>query len=920
VVPLARQADSDLPGEFRQHATMLELGGIATGVLVSSYDGRPLKVEGSPAHPSSLGGTTAFAQASVRGLYDPDRSRGVLRRQGSEWVATSWDEYAKFAHGLRNRLRTQEGRGLGVLLPSASSPTRARLLARLANVLPEARVYEYESWSRDQEFLGNQLALGRPCRPLWSFDRARVLLCLDGDPCSQIAGLPAYARDLSMARDPERGEPARVHVVESAWSLTGSLAHRRLPLPSSRITAFAMTLDAALTERLDSAQKLGPAQRRPELAWLGASSCSDFLRELVEDLVAHAGRSLVVVGRQQPPGVHALGHRMNFLLGNVGQTIRYLEEPGAERPLHIDSLRELGRELADGRVEALVLLGNNPVYDAPSDLRFAEAMSHARIVVHAGLYRDETAALATWHLPLAHPLEAWGDGRAHDGTLSVAQPIIEPLHGGRSALEILALLIGESPPTGRELVRATHRELLGDETRWRRAVHDGLVRGTGLRELELSLRPLPAFAPELGSELELTFSADCRLYDGRYANLATLQELPDPVTTLAWGNAALVAPETAGRLGVRDGDEVTLSVGGRSLALPVLLVPGQAANSVRVTLGHGRRRAGRVGGLLEAGVPPVGADAGQLRTSSSPFVAQGLTMSPTGRRVDLATITPLLADDRLGREATRLRAPELVRELAWQPLPRTVARSEVSRTAPGQEWGMAVDLDRCIGCQACVLACRVENNVPVVGQVEVRRGRELSWLRVNRYFTGPPAAPKLVWQPLMCQECDRAPCEKVCPVGATLHTTEGLNDMVYSRCVGARFCANNCPYQVRRFNYLDYAPREHSRDLELIRLGLNPEVSVRSRGVMEKCTFCVQRIQRMKIRARSTRRSIADGELQTACAQACPTGALVFGDLADPNSRVSRLHALPRAYALLADLDTRPRVRYLARVTHRRRS
>jgi Fe-S-cluster-containing dehydrogenase component len=351
----------------------------------------------------------------------------------------------------------------------------------------------------------------------------------------------------------------------------------------------------------------------------------------------------------------------------------------------------------------------------------------------------------------------------------------------------------------------------------------------------------------------------------------------------------------------------------------VMLIPGQAANSVRVTLGHGRRRAGRVGGLVEARVPPVGADVGILRTSTARFVTQGLTVSPTGRRLDLATIGPLLGDDRLGREAARLRVPELVREITWRPSRPATARAAAPAALPGQRWGMAVDLDRCIGCQACVLACRVENNVPVVGVSEVRRGRELSWLRVNRYFTGPPPAAKLVWQPLMCQECELAPCEKVCPVGATLHTTEGLNDMVYSRCVGARFCANNCPYQVRRFNYLAYAPRESSGELELVRLGLNPDVSVRSRGVMEKCTFCVQRIQRAKLRARSARRSIADGELQTACAQACPTEALVFGNLADPNSTVSRLHALPRAYALLADLNTRPRVRYLGRVTHRLR-
>jgi Fe-S-cluster-containing dehydrogenase component len=920
LLPLDQQGAGVSPGELRRHATMLELDGIATGIMVTSYDGRPLKVEGNPAHPSSLGGTTVFAQASVRELYDPDRSRGVMRRRGSGWSASNWDTFVDFARKLRDDLASRRGRGLGLLLPVESSPTRARLLARLADTMPEARVCEYESWSRHHEISGGEIAFGRPCRALWSLSRARVVLCLDTDPIGLGTGLPSYARELCRARDPERGEPARLYAVESAWSPMGSLAHRRLPIPSSMVMALGMALDAELSERLDSGGSLGPAQRRPRAAWLGDPPISDFLRELVADLVAHAGRSLVVVGRQQPSEVHALGHRLNILLNNQGQTIRYVEEPGPPRSRELDGFRELVDELASGRLDTLIVLGKNPGYDSPSDMPFAQALGRARVIVHAGLYRDETAALATWHLPLAHAFEAWGDGRAHDGTLTLAQPVIEPLHGARSALEVLALLAGSATTSGRELVRATHQELLGDAGRWRRAVHDGFVVGTELAEAKPKLRTLPPCRPVLERGLELTFGADCRLFDGRFANLGDLHELPDPVTGLAWGNAALMAPATGERLGVRDGDEVSLAVQGRSVRVPALLIPGHAVDSVRVMLGHGRARAGRVGGLVEAGVAPVGSDVGTLRTSTGWFVADGLTVSPTGRRVELARRDPGWGDDHTGREAARARAAVLGHETRPGDGPAPSAHAGNSKSGAGPRWGMAVDLDRCMGCLACVVACRVENNVPVVGPAEVRRGRELSWLRIDRHFSGPSGSPKLVWQPLMCQECERAPCEQVCPVGATLHTAEGLNDMVYSRCVGARFCANNCPYQVRRFNYFDHGPSRFSGDFELARLGLNPDVSVRSRGVMEKCTFCVQRVQRTKLRARSARRPIADGEIQPACVQACPTGALTFGDLADTHSSVSRLHALPRAYALLAELDTRPRVRYLGRVTQVRRS
>jgi molybdopterin-containing oxidoreductase family iron-sulfur binding subunit len=644
-----------------------------------------------------------------------------------------------------------------------------------------------------------------------------------------------------------------------------------------------------------------------------------------KELLAHAGDSLVLVGPEHAPLVHAIAHRWNTLLGNTGRTVHYLREPATDEVSALDSISELARELAQDKVDTLFVLGNNPVYSAPGDLDLANLLGRAKRVWHAGLYADETAELAQWHLPLAHTLESWSDGRAQDGTLTLGQPLIEPLHGARSELELLALLLGSPSSKGQDLVRATHAPKLTDPVRWRRAVHDGFVLGTEWPRLDPELRPLPQLEPGAPSGLELTFCPDYRLYDGRFSNLPILQELPDPISRASWGNVAVMAPQTMARLGLSDGDEVRLGLGGRSLSLPVIGVLGQALDSVRVTLGHGRWRAGRTGGSLGAGVIPVGANAGSLRTRNAFFFATGLSVSASGRRLKVTTPLPRIRHHAGQEKLLGEALPPLGHEVTWEAYARPSGAQQQKGKARGQQpsatgprWGMVADLGRCIGCQACVVACRVENNVPAVGASELERGRELDWLRIDRHCSGTDAAPRWVWQPLMCQHCEAAPCEQVCPVGATLHTSEGLNDMVYSRCVGARLCANNCPYQVRRFNYFEHAPDPRAPDYELVRLALNPEVTVRSRGVMEKCTFCVQRIQAAKFRARQAGRSVLDGEIRTACQQACPTGALVFGDLSDPESTAAKLAALPRSHALLAELGTRPRVRYLSRVIHGR--
>jgi len=930
----ARRPEGAVPGAARHYATSMELDGAATGLLVTSYEGRPIKVEGNPLHPDSGGATRVFHQASVLELYDPDRSTQPTRRTADGRAPATFSDFDAALGEALARLRPRGGRGLAVLARQHSSPSLLDLRARLAAALPGARWYEWEPASRDAERDGSTLAFGAPHRALYRFDAVEVVLCLDADPLGAHPAALAHARALRSARRPDEGRVARVYAVESSYSATGAVADHRLPLRAELVLPFAMALDATVSAAAHALPEHGPAQSRPDAEFLRDGRVAAFAAAVADDLLAHVGRGLVLAGPQQPPAVHALCHRLNGILGNVGGTVDYVAERAGSRPTHLAALRALTAALLAGEVDTLLILGCNPVYDAPVDLAFEAALSRARWSVHAGLAEDETAARADFHLPLAHFLETWGDGTAWDGTLTLAQPLIAPLHGARSELELLAALVGDGVSDPRAIVRRTHAARLGDDRRWARAVQDGLVAGPDA-VTHPPLLPLPRFALDArqrgglrleNGALELTYLPDVRVFDGRYANNAWLQELPDPFTRLTWGNAALIAPETAAELGVADGSVVTLELGGRTLTLPALHAPGQAPGSVRVALGYGRTRAGVVGGAPDRGVAPVGASAYRLRTTDAPYLATGLTVRPSGAPARLASTQHLHAIDRVGRDAAAARAPELVRTVTLAELadPAYEARG-TDRERPrggagpapvhpaGHRWGMVIDLDACIGCGACVVACTAENNVPVVGADEVRRGREMHWLRVDRYFSGPPATPGVAFLPVACQHCEQAPCEQLCPVGATLHSTEGLNEMVYNRCLGTRYCSNGCPYKVRRYNFFNYQRDDVAPGRQTRRLGLNPEVTVRSRGVMEKCSFCVQRIQRAKIEARNARRPLGDGEVVTACQQACPTQAIVFGDRGDAGSRVAAAGASRRGYELLGELDVRPRVTYLAR-------
>ncbi len=714
---------------------------------------------------------------------------------------------------------------------------------------------------------------------------------------------------------------------------------------SEQIKAVAALLDSEISAKASPLPEYGAAQAKPAAEFLNDAKVSKFLGAVVKDLLANVGKSIVVAGLHQPAEVHALVERLNVLLGNVGRTVFYTEDSADSVSSDGAALKALTEEMAAGRVDTLFVLGGNPAYDAPSDVAFASALEKVPFSVRLGLYEDETSQAASWHVPAAHYLESWGDARAYDGTISLVQPLIAPIFNGRSALEFVARLLGEEPK-GLELVRVQHRALLGDERRFRKAIHDGLIDGSAFERVSPKLAPIPAIklsereasGAVSNGGFEVRFVACPKVYDGRYANNAWLQELPESFSKLSWDNGAFFSVDTAKALGITDGDVLTLALGGKSVDIPCIVAPGSAEGSVKVALGYGRTHAGRVGGKVGTDVEPVGGNVNLIRTTEAPFFAGGLNVTSHGPGRRLANTQDLYAMDQIGLDGIAERLPSwcarppsksfkkeplFAKELVEQPHKLNLWVDPVSYE--GHKWGMAVDLNKCIGCSACVTACQAENNIPVVGQVNVAMGREMLWLRVDRYYRGNPSEPELRFQPLPCQQCENAPCEQVCPVGATMHSHEGLNDMVYNRCIGTRYCSNNCPYKVRRFNYFNYnldvigitpyTPTEDPK-MKLKAMVFNPEVTVRSRGVMEKCTFCVQRIQNAKIPAKNAHRAIEDGEIKTACQETCPTDAIVFGDLNDHKSRVASLQKLDRAYQLLGELNNRPRVQYLARVTN----
>ncbi|MBI2185808.1 MAG: TAT-variant-translocated molybdopterin oxidoreductase [Acidobacteria bacterium] len=915
LVPYVRQPEELVPGKPLFYATAMPMSGVGMGLLVESHEGRPTKIEGNPEHPSSRGATDLFAQASILGLYDPDRSQ-IFTNLGEIRPFVS---FVAAAQAIVSRQQPNQGAGIRILSETVASPTLAAQIGEFLTRFPRAKWVQWEPAGRHNAREGSRLAFGEYVDAQYAVEKAAVILSLDADfLCTGVAGI-RNARAFASRRRAEanRTEASRLYAVESTPTSTGTKADHRLPLRPSHVELFARAVAARLGVDGITAPSLPDAAG----AWLGP---------LANDLQAHRGQSLVIAGDGQPPLVHALVHAMNERLGNVGTTVVYTQTAEAQPTNQLAALRELVGEMNAGGVEFLLMLGGNPVYTAPSDLSFAAALEKVALRAHLSLYEDETSALCHWHIPEAHYLETWSDVRADEGTVSIIQPLIAPLYNGKSAHEVISALsergersayelvrehwsratglsmeaptppapapaapagaaglaptgAAQGAPTGAAPVASEQRPIAPAprppvspfDREWRKWLHDGLIPNTAFTPRTVAVQPnvaAPAPAPAAPAPgLEVVFRPDPTIYDGRFANNAWLQETPKSLTKLTWDNAALISPATAARLALISGDLVDLRHGGVTVRIPVWLTPGTAAPDILTGVE-----------LVRTG------DTYQLASTQDHWSLEGRNL------VRVATVAEFDED------------PEFAQKLEHQPVTGLSMYGDFQYE--GYAWGMTIDQNVCTGCNACVVACQAENNVPVVGKSQVLNGREMHWLRIDRYYSGDVENPDTYHQPMPCQQCEAAPCEVVCPVAATVHSSEGLNDMVYNRCVGTRYCSNNCPYKVRRFNFLLY----QDWNTPTLWLQRNPDVTVRSRGVMEKCTYCVQRINHARVAAKLEDRAIRDGEILTACQSACPTEAIVFGDINDPNSRVARIKAHSLNYSLLAELNTRPRTTYMA--------
>jgi len=985
IIPYVVQPEELVPGKPLYYATAMSLRGEATGLLAKSSEGRPTKIEGNPAHPQSLGATDVLAQASLLDMYDPDRSQQVLRRGN----AATWQSFMTEVRARLDENRADGGAGVRFLTETVTSPTLIAQMRQILSELPNARWYQYEPINSDNQTAGAKMSFGSPAKPIYKFDQATRIVSLDKDIFSDFN--VRYTKDFNKGRlyNQEKTEINRLYSVETTLSLTGAKADHRIAVKPSQMPEIAKAIAAAL----------GVA---------GATSTytenAQWIQAMAKDLQANRGKSIIVAGDNQSPVVHALANAMNQTLGNVGTTISYVEpfQPFAD-VLQTDQLRQLISEIDNNAVKMLVVLGGNPVYNTPFDLKLnADRMNKIQFRVHLGLYQNETAEICHWHIPESHFLESWSDARAYDGTVSIVQPLIQPLYEGKNAHEVAQLFFREnydkkdfdivkenwqrqglaasrattatagSQPTqtgNRTAARSSNTEqtptgtstqnkdtaIKGDSTQnpaanptggsisptgnnfddaWRKVVHDGIVANSAAPAKTVSVNA--AFlsqptTPAASGELEIAILPDPSVYDGRFTNNGWLQELPNPLTKITWENVALVSPNTAKRLGLNQSadegamvggeqgttfintkggnlfsDLVTLKMNGAEVGKPVpmWIAPGQPDDVVTIYLGYGRTRAGRVGN-------DIGYNAYDVRRSDAMWNGVG-EIPKTGEQKAVAS-TQIHFTIREERRNDILRVWD-VEQFNNDPKLGEQEDHYANSMYPryeytGNKWGMTIDLNSCVGCNACVIACQSENNIPVVGREQVERSREMHWMRVDAYYSGEvsdPDGPN--FQPMICQQCELAPCETVCPVHATVHSAEGLNDMVYNRCVGTRYCANNCPYKVRRFNFLLYQDW-NTPQYKLMR---NPEVTIRSRGVMEKCTYCTQRIAYARIEAEKDGRRVRDGEILTACQSVCPADAIVFGDLNDPDSQVVKLKTDHRNYNVLNELNTQPRTTYLA--------
>jgi molybdopterin-containing oxidoreductase family iron-sulfur binding subunit len=917
IVPYVKPPEERVEGRPQYYATAMPLGGYGVGVLATTYDGRPTKLDGLAEHPSSRGMSDLFIQASLLDLYDPDRL-SIVQNAGT---INTWQRFTQDL--LRAVTLLPNGKGLHILAEPSSSPTLAWQRQQILEKYPEARWYAYSPLARDSHYEGTQLAFGHPAEAVYDLSKAKVIVSLDANFLVEGPGRIVHAKDFADGRDPDinQGGMNRLYVIETLPTLTGAAADHVVRVRYAQVEAVARALAAALQADTVSAPSLDEAG--VPKAWFDA---------LVEDLQAAQGAVAIIPGEAQPAVVHYLAHLINTHLGAPqAGTVRYIEAVLPDVKNSVQSLKEFVQAVAADTNAVALVLGGNPVYDAPADIKVGDALKAAAFSAHLTSHFNETSAHCLWVLPQAHYLEAWSDIRGHDGTASIVQPTILPLYGGKSIHELLSVLLGQEQPSY-DVVRAywkTQWPELEYESRWRSALAAGIVRDSSIGAIDPVVQKgkvREAMTVPGGTGLDIRLALDPHVLDGRYTNCSWLQELPKPLSLLTWDNAVFLHPSTAKQYHVEEEDLVEIEVSGRVVRGPVLLLPGQPKGTAAIFLGYGREICGVVG-------KGRGFNAYPLRTSSALWNLSNATLRKVPGKYMLArTEEHWNIEKTLPERSERAEIRHLVRtatlaQFKKDPLfAKHMGHEEPSREETlyhpdekvymrdeGYAWAMTIDLNRCIGCGVCTIACQAENNIPVVGKEHVRRGREMHWIRIDRYYRGDfYGTPEVVHQPVPCMQCENAPCEPVCPVGATQHSKEGLNDMVYNRCIGTRYCANNCPYKVRRFNFFKYADHE-TPQLKMMR---NPHVSVRGRGVMEKCTYCVQRINRARQDAKRDGRVIRDGEILTACQVACPTRAIVFGNKNDKQSLVAGLSAHARAYRLLADLGTRPRTTYLAKLTN----
>ncbi len=968
IEPFVIRPEGRVPGESYSRATNIELAGRVYNLLVSCTDGRPLKIEPNTDHPSG-GGTDVYAQASILGLYDPDRARGddgfLLRKGEKRRLQVDWDEFDSYGQALiKTAASNNNGAGFAVLVSPTSSPSLVRMLAALKKRLPKATVCRYDGVDGDAMRRATKTLFGKPAKQVLALENADVIVALQADILGSSKGMLNNANGFAQRRDPIAGEMNRLYVVEGGYTATGAAADSRLSLKPSQMPAFLAELGRRVDKLLAGETHEHAASEEPFDAITPDERLERFLDVLSHDIAEAGERAVVVVGDHLGDETIAAGVQMNKKLGSLGKAQKFTAVADAELDDSV-SLAELVGKIGQGEVDSLLILGDNPVVTAPGDVDLVSALGKVENTVYLGEYDDETGVLCDWSLPLSHPLESWGDCVNDQGFYGVCQPQILPLLGGRAAIELIAVMLGEQETAGEKIVRRTADGIGGSmsDRQWRQLLHDGFAEDRIVDAGELSAsgdaKELTADAPqavpvanadELRNAFEVIFVPADGIYDGRFANNGWLQEMPQSLTKLTWDNAAVMSPATAASLGLKHGLTVSLRIGDAKVELPVYEMPGCALGVVTAAIGYGRTRAGMVGGYAEKDIEVVGTDVSPIRISDAMLVAYDVEARPRSQEYELATTQDHWAIDEGGREETQTRSFTLVREGTTELLKKVPEFAEVKGPhvphvgADGSlwqepineieearpelpQWGMSIDLTKCIGCNACVVACQSENNVPIVGREQVLNSREMHWLRLDRYFQGDEDNADIVQEPVACMHCETAPCEQVCPVAATVHTDEGINAMAYNRCIGTRYCANNCPFKVRRFNYFNYNEEIgvgygidaypstiESANRKLQALVMNPEVTVRGRGVMEKCTYCVQRVEKAKITARKEDRSIADGDVVTACQSACPTRAIEFGNIADQDSVVSKKRKDVRSYGMLGQLNVKPRTEYLARV------